>query len=113
MTIIDTAMAAALPAMMHSFGETVSYTPAGGEAREITAAVRRQPPGPVEGMPAGRGPQLTIAVANDATTGISSSELDTGGDTVTVAVRVGQTPKVRAIVGIVSHNAAQMVLELR
>jgi len=105
-------MAAALPAMMYSFGETVRYTPDGGVAREIEAAVKREPPGPTPGVPRGSGPKLMIMVANDATTGIASSEVNTGKDSVTVAVRVGATPQERTVGRIVSHNGAQMVLEL-
>jgi hypothetical protein len=75
------------------FGEDVVYTPRNGAPRTIKAIVRRNPPAYVgsNGQPVA--PIAEIEVANSATTGISSAELDTGGDAVTVAPRIGGTAR--------------------
>src|SRR4051812_19063039 len=75
------------------FGEPVTYTPFGGAARAINAVVWRFPP--KEGD--ARGHRMRIMVANSATTGIASSEVNPSGDTVTLAYRPGQTPRAYTI----------------
>src|SRR5688572_23603326 len=73
------------------FGESVIYTKKSGTARTINAVVDRFPPQIGEGgMTA---PSFIITVTNDATSGISSSEVDYGGDTITVAQRIGGVAK--------------------
>lgn len=96
------------------FAESAIYTPRDGSLppRSILAIVDRNPP-QVPGM-VERGPQdvLTIHVANSATAGISSGELDTGGDTVTIARRIGETAVVRRIVRLVAHDHGMLTLEV-
>jgi hypothetical protein len=80
------------------------------QERIISALVNRSPPEPVDGAPAGHGPRLTLAAANSAVTGISSSEVDISKDTVTLAVRIGETPQARRITNIISQDAGMMQL---
>ncbi len=94
-------------------GEAVTYYPIGGGSREITAIVNRHGPAGLEGAPHGSAPELSINVANDATTGISSDEVDTMKDEVNVAVRIGETAQRRLITEILSQDAGMMELELR
>lgn len=95
------------------FGETVTYWPAGGGSRSITAVVNHERPEGLDGAPHGSAPLLAIEVANDSTSGISSNEVDTGGDKVELAVRIGETAQKRLIKKIISQDAGMMRLELR
>lgn len=95
------------------FGDTVTYKPRGGGTRSISAVITRERPEGLDGAPHGHAPVVTIEVINDSTTGISSDEVDTGGDNVNLAVRLGDTPQDRPIVNIISTDAGMMRLELR
>ena len=95
------------------FGETVTYWLASGGSRSITAVVDRERPADLDGAPHGSAPLLVIEVANDSTTGISSDEVDTGGDKIEVAVRIGESAQKRLIKKIISQDAGMMRLELR
>ena len=103
------------PDFLSTFGETekVTYYPYGGDPREITAVVTRKPPAELDGAPHGCGPAIEIAVANDAATGISSSEVNKMKDQVKVAVRIGQTVENRLVTEIISQDAGMMRLEIR
>lgn len=68
--------------------ESIIYVPRTGSSRTIKAQVFRDP---VHLDPSVPRPKMRIIVANDSTIGISSSELDTGGDQIEVAYRIGQT----------------------
>ena len=96
-----------------TFGETVVYWPRTGGSREITAIVGRDRPDDLDGVPHGQAPRLTINVANDETDGISSSEVDKGGDKVELAVKIGETAQQRRITKILYQDAGMMKLELR
>jgi len=96
-----------------TFGESVTYWPNGGGSREITAVVSRDRPDDLDGAPHGQAPRLTITVANDDTKGISSSEVDTGGDKVALQVKIGESTQQRRITKILSQDAGMMKLELR
>lgn len=106
--MIDTA-----PEFLSTFGETVTYYPKAGGSREITAVVTRGQPAELDGAPHGHADRLTIQVANDATTGISSDEVDTGGDEVKLARRIGETAANKRITKLISQDAGMMELELR
>ena len=54
----------------------------------------------------GSRPYVEILVNNNATTGISSKEVDTGGDKITVPMRIGLTAKVLRIVEIIAQDEA-------
>ena len=103
---------AVTPEYLSTFGVTVTYYPAAGGSREISAIVTRRPPAELDGVPHGCGPELEIAVANDATTGISSSEVNKTKDQVKLAVRIGQTAQKRLVTDIISQDAGMMRLEL-
>ena len=88
----------------------MTYYPKVGDARVITAVVTRRPTADLDGAPHGCGPALEIAVANDATPGISSSEVNKMKDEVKLAVRIGQTAKKRLVTEIISQDAGMMTL---
>lgn len=56
-------------------------------------------------------PSVEVQVANDSTLGISSSEIKPMKDTITLAVRVGQTATARTIQRIISHDEGMLILE--
>jgi len=97
--------------MMSKFGESVTYTPLNGSARVITAVVDREPPAPA-GSPVSE-PRIEVTVYNDATTGISTAELNTGGDMLTAAWRIGGDEQARRIVGVVQQDSGMVTLEVR
>ena len=95
------------------FVETVVYTPAGGRPRSIDAVVNREPIAAKPETPRGVAPRIEVTVRNDVTLGISSSEIDLGGDTVTLARRIGETAAARPVRRIVGQDAGAMTVELR
>lgn len=54
-----------------------------------------------------------VHVANDSTTGISSSELDLGKDKLAFAPRLGETVKDFTIFRLIEHDAGMLVIECR
>ena len=58
-------------------------------------------------------PEFEVRVANDAVTGISSSELNTGGDQIKLAVRIGETATRRSIQYLTEHDDGMLVLICR
>ncbi len=79
--------------------------------RVINAIVDRNPIGPT---PAGHdSPVMYVWVDNDATTGISSAEIDRGGDRIEVAQVIGKTKVQRAINRILRQTLGWLLLEIR
>lgn len=93
--------------------EAIIYLPAAGGSRAIDALVNREQPAETGDAPHGHAPLLTIVVINSATTGISSDEVDCGGDKVELPVRLGETAQERLIAGIISQDSGMMKLEVR
>ena len=98
------------------FAETVTYYPhrfgAAATPRSISAVVvRRQVStfAPDEQIV----PEFEVHVANSSTTGISSSELNTGGDRIGLAVRIGETATRRTIQDLSEHDEGMLVLLCR
>jgi len=58
-------------------------------------------------------PEFEIRVENNSTTGISSAELNTGGDQIKLAVRIGETPTKRSVQLLVEHDEGMLVLLCR
>lgn len=108
--LIDTAAE-----FLTAFGEAEkgTYYPYVGGSREITAIVNRPGPAGLEGAPHGSSPKLSIVVANNATTGISSDEVNEMKDEYKVAVRIGEAAQRKLITKILAQDAGMMELELR
>tara|TARA_R100001163_G_C5049198_1_gene186157 strand:+ start:191 stop:556 length:366 start_codon:yes stop_codon:yes gene_type:complete len=101
------------------FAETVSYHPHtyyGGTpaaSREIVAVVERME---VQTLDEGGNaviPMFQVHVANNATTGISSDEIDTGGDQLSFAVRNGEAATRRSIISVSTQDSGMLVLQCR
>jgi hypothetical protein len=94
------------------FAESVAYRSLGaGVPRTISAVVFREALSGSEESGGAVTPLFEVHVANSATTGISSTEIDLGGDTLTFAVRDGLAVSQRRIVAIVTQDEAMLVLQ--
>ena len=99
------------------FAETVTYYPHvgyGGTAtsREIKAIVIREQ---IQTSGADGGivvvPVFEVHVANDSVTGISATELDTGGDKIELAMRIGGEATKRSIIYLNEHDDGMLQLQ--
>ena len=92
MTVFDDWFAAAgFPALLGQFGETITYSPYKGSQRTISAIVNRDPAGVLDVTGNAVFPKATLRVYNDSTTGIASSEFDSGKDTVQFYLNIGDS----------------------
>jgi hypothetical protein len=57
--------------------------------------------------------EFEVRVANDDIIGISSAELDTGGDKIELAAKIGDTPSKRSIQYMTEHDEGMLVLICR
>jgi hypothetical protein len=94
------------------FAEQIVYNFAAGGTRTINAIIDRNPPQIIEDMEPTRSEVIQIVVANDATSGVTSAEVNTGGDYVSLAPRFGGTASNRRVARIVEHDEGAMILEL-
>ncbi len=95
-----------------NFGEPVTYHPKSGSTRDIIAIVDRLPPGGVEGIPRSNTFKFFILVKNDSDGGISSSEINIGGDKISLPKRIGQTAAQRKINVAQWQDYGMMYLEV-
>lgn len=78
--------------IMDFSGETCTYTKVGGTTRSIKAIIgRNQETSTGSNI---KTSTFTARVINDSTLGISSDEIDTGGDSLTFPRRINGTTKV-------------------
>ena len=98
----------------NEFAETVSYWPRGAaSARTIKAVViREQIAAFVEDQQTNL-PAFEVHVANDSVNGISSSELNTGGDQIELPPRDGKPAERRSITQLMTQDHGMLVLECR
>ena len=92
---LATLMATDAAAMLSTseFAETVVYTPRGGSPRSIAAVIDRGPREIINMDGNVYKPMARLTVANDAVSGIASSDTAMVGGTITYAVRPGETPR--------------------
>lgn len=100
------------------FAETVTYYPhrfhtdTARAARSIKAVVIRNQVSvfnPDEQILT----EYEVRVANDSDTGISSDELDTGGDQISLSPRVGEAAKKVSVQYLTEHDSGMLVLICR
>lgn len=92
--------------------ETIAYQPKGGGSRSISAIIDRNPVSGVPGSPHGRSPKFLIFVKNSTSTGISSAEVNTGGDKISFEPRIGEAAQSRSIQAVQWHDTGMMYLEV-
>jgi hypothetical protein len=102
----------AVPALQDYFGETITYKPRGGGSRTITGLVDRTDRNLLDGSDRAMVPTFTITVANLVTTGILATEINTGGDAISVAVRYGGTAVDRRITKVLETNGSSVTFEV-
>ena len=85
-------------------GASVYYIPRSGSSRQIRATVDYQVESPGISRQTGGRPHLVILVKNDPVTGISSYEIDTGGDKLQISLRYGRTVRNVKIRKILDHD---------
>lgn len=94
--------------------EYVTYIPASGSQRRIKALIERyDETDKIANLDGGSSPALTVLVANSATSGISSDELDTGGDKMEIMPRDGKRPVTARITELLSHDAGWCRLQVQ
>ena len=110
----DIAAVAAVPYFLAEFAQSVSYMPAAGGQREIKAIpIERGAAEGIDGMPRGLAPSSLWLVHNNATTGITSNEIQDGTDNLKIAQRIGETPMDRPILRLLKHDHAWCLIEVR
>ena len=116
MTLHDTIQADARTVFCNAddFAESLVYYPRLGESRCINGVVVRES---LTTLAEDGGetvvPTFEIHVENDSTYGISSDEINLGGDALAFAIRVGEARSTRTITRIMSHDEGMLVLECR
>jgi hypothetical protein len=97
-----------VPMLQQQFGEWLVYLPKNGKPRPFWALhVQREPPQQLGELEGTVSPKVIVDAPNDVVSGVSSREINTGGDEVVVAMRKGAVDKVfgpipRRIIGLVS-----------
>jgi hypothetical protein len=93
------------------FAEVVLYRPVLGASRSIKAVVIREELASSEESGGAVTPVFEVHVANDSTTGISSSDINLGGDSLEFPVRDGLANSTRRIVSILFQDTGMLVLQ--
>jgi hypothetical protein len=97
------------PSLLRQFGETITYIPrAGGITRSIAARIVRNDPQTIAELGDVTGQNIVVTVLNDAVKGILSTEIDSGGDKVRIALETDGDIKVRSIVKVLSDANGQV-----
>lgn len=92
------------------FGEEIIYKPLAGAPVKINAIVVRDPPEFRSVAGASRRPKMLVYVRNHRTKGRES--INTGGDRVHVAYRIGSCAEDFSVTGPVTQDAGMWQLEL-
>jgi hypothetical protein len=103
------------PLLLNQYGESITYWPLSGDSRSINAIINRSP---LEVYDAAGGTvvlyPMSIRVYADSTTGISPSELNTGGDEIELLERVDDTETTRKTVMVLqSQTSGVLTLALK
>jgi hypothetical protein len=121
MTLRDmmTADASAVFLAEGEFSEAVTYYPhrffgaTQRQPRSIRAVVMREQVASFTEDVVTVLPMFEVHVANDSTLGISSDEIDTGGDQIAFPARDGKPAERRSILKITTQDHGMLVLECR
>lgn len=104
-------------ALLRLHGELVTYKPADGRPRQMTALVNRGPPANLEPFAQSVAPSITVKVLADRDDaeygGIDADEVNRGNDKIRVAWRKGDEPDDRTLVEVLGTAAGLVKVELR
>jgi len=81
--------------------------------RIISGHCRYRTEEPKDGKTRARYPTVHLSVINDAGKGITTSEIDTGGDKILMAPRPGEIARWMRIVRILTQNSGWLTVELQ
>lgn len=95
------------------FAEPIVYYKRDGRARPIDAVVDRQALALLAETNDAVIPVFEISVHNSCETGVSSEELNLGGDSFEFAIRVGEAVSRRTITKLLGHDEGMLILECR
>lgn len=96
------------------FSETITYYFRAGGSRSIKAIIDRDPPAFYDAGGNVVLPEFTIEIDNNCTTGIKTTEIDSGGDEVELFAKEGDTVAVRkTILKIQRHDMGAITLALK
>jgi len=110
----DRALQLATGPTMDGLGaSTITYRPRGGGSRSIEAIVEYPGPAAIGDLSGGGRPVMDIYVKNDSTAGISSAEVDTGGDKLDVPLRFGLTAARVRVTRIVAQDKAILHIQVQ
>lgn len=84
---------------MFQFGDTITYLPRSGSSRVVSAMIERTTVEDSEGIIV---KQMVVRVYDSATTGIAATEINEGGDQVSLPIRVGEDAVTKTIVHVLS-----------
>jgi len=93
--------------------ENVTYVKRDGICRTINVVIDRQALQILTEAGDTVIPNFEVHVSNSATLGISSSELNLGGDSLEFAIRVGVEVSKRSITKLLGHDEGMLILECR
>lgn len=121
MTLANTIVSDALAVFTSTddFAELVTYVPTRfgidpqRDPRQIKAVVIREPMAVVSEDGDTVVPVFQVHVANSSTEGISSTELDLGGDQIQMPTRDGKSAESRTITQLLIQDTGMLVLECR
>lgn len=103
--------AAGFPLLLSQFGEPIKYWPRGGGSRAIEAIVEREPPAIYDASGNAVLPRAVIRVFNSCRSGISSREIDNGGDEIEMPLNIGdQITKRLSVMTLQSQDSGVTVL---
>ena len=116
MTLHDTIKSDAISVFCNAddFAEPVTYYKRDGQARQINVVLDRLALAVL--TDAGGDaviPNFEIKVANDCDFGITSEELNLGGDMIEFQMRVGGVKLRRSITKLLEHDEGMLILECR
>jgi len=88
--------------------QTVYYLPKSGGSRSINAIVTYLGPQTMDGLRGGSRPHFDISVRNSSVYGISSRELNTGGDKIQIPMRMGRSVRTVRLVNLIAQDRAML-----
>ena len=101
------------PSLLKQFGEPVVYTFRAGGTRNIDAVIERSPPEIFIGESVVL-PSFMIRFYDDETDGVRPSEIDTGGDTVSLIAEFGDSSNSTfTVLKIVSQDSGVVQIALK
>jgi len=108
--IFNRALTADDVALLYNLGNGTAQLSVLDPSRQINAIVEYLGPQPMDGLSGGSRPAFEVLVRNHPTEGITSKELDTGGDKIKLPMRIDLAGKTVRLTRIVAQDKAMLRL---